>query len=96
MKDRLYKENTKSTFSKVKAWLYKLGYKETRYGDSATYADAGYAYLEKPGVSLKLTYHWVHKPTKCFPNRVVSGTMIALEDMSSCYSVVMGKETGYR
>ena len=95
MKDRYYKANTKSTFKSVKLWLTKLGYKEMWYGDAEwnETSKIGEAWYEKPGVSLTLKYEWVKNPNG---NGYVSGKMISLEDMTSCYSKVMGKETGYR
>ena len=92
MKDRYYKRNTRSTYHNVSTWLKKHGYKETTYGDSAYYPNVGYAYYEKPGVCLKLMYHWVKETEKSY----VSGKMISLEDVSDCFSEIMGKETGYR
>lgn len=93
MIDRYYKKNTRSTFKSVRRWLSKLGYKETCYGDSAYYDNVGYAFMEKPGRSLKLTYYWIPNPKG---RGVISGKMISLEDYTSCFSMVMGKETGYK
>lgn len=95
MKDRYYKPNTKATFRGVRNWLTKLGYKENMYGDAewTEMSKIGEAWYAKPGVMLSLHYEWVKNPNG---NGYVSGKMISLEDISSCFSKVMGKETGYR
>lgn len=90
MKDRYYIENTKSTYRSVKSWLLKKGFKETYYGNITP--EIGEAYLEKPGKSYKLIYKWIPSPTG---RGYISGPMISLEDVSSCYSEILGMPTGY-
>lgn len=93
MKDRLYIENTKSKFINVQRWLLSHGYKLNSYGD---YNDAGRiigeAYFVKPGIMLKALYIWDKTPEG---NGYRAGKMLSLEDVTSCYSVIDGKKTGY-
>lgn len=91
MKDRIYKTNTKSTFKNIQSWLLSRGYKLESYGDVSD--DIGESYFIKPGVMLKAVYQWKPNPNG---RGVVSGKMISLEDMTSCYSTILGKATGYR
>ena len=95
MQDRFYKANTKATFKKTSAWLKRLGYKEDMYGDAEwnEHQKIGEAWYCKPGVMLSLHYEWVKNPNGV---GYISGKMISLEDITDCFSTVMGKETGYR
>ncbi len=90
MKDRYYIENTKITYKKVAARLEKRGFKLESYGDINP--TTGEAYYIKPGLMYKLTYQWIPNPNG---RGVVSGKMISFEDMTSCYSTILGKPTGY-
>ena len=91
MTDRYYVENTKSTYKKVSARLERQGFKLDTYGDIDR--TTGEAYYIKPGALIKLIYQWIPNPAG--PG-YVSGKMISLEDVTSCYSMILGKPTGYR
>lgn len=94
MKDREYSPRTKSMFANLQARLLRQGYKLSSYGD---YKEAGHtigeAYFTKPGTMLKATYFWVKNPAG---NGIIADKMRTLEDVSSCYSIIDGKATGYR
>ena len=94
MQDHYYIENTKSTFKSVKAWLLKRGFIEDSYGDSIwnEHNKIGYCYFVKPGIMYKLKYKWGRHPQG---HGYISGKMISIEDVTSCYSEILGKKTGY-
>ena len=90
MKDRYYSENTKTTYKEVSARLEKRGFKLNSYGDIDP--TTGEAYYIKPGIMYKLIYKWIPNPEG---RGYISGKMISIEDLTSCYSEILGKPTGY-
>ena len=93
MKDRYYSENTKSRFTNIESWLFKRGFKIESYGDYTTNGmTCGECQFIKPGILLSAKYQWEKAPDG---RGYKAGKMISLEDLTSCYSEILGMKTGY-